>query len=557
MSIDSPRPPAAPSGRTDPARPFIARISSLLQRVPFHVAFFSVYPILALAATNITQIAIADIYRSVIVTLICATLLLLLFRAALGSWVRASALVSLSVLLFFSYGHVYSLLKPVSAAGFLLGRHRVLLPVYTLLFSAAAAAILRFQRLRQGYTLFLNTMSIASLILPIYTIGANVNIPFAIAAIPQTGTDSSPSQLPKINSTELPDIYYIITDEYARADVLEEDYNYDNSAFVDFLRAHGFYVAEESTSNYYFTHLSLASSLNMDYIQNLDPDWRPGDRVDTTTLIHQSRVRRELENLGYTTIGFVTGWDASELFDAPIVLTPNKTIMETLQDRATFNGFEGFLIHSSAFLILLDLDVLQHTPASQFIAQRLQIRYRIQREIILAEFDNLETLPLIPGPKFAFVHIISPHGPYLFGPNGEETANQGPFTLGEEFVPAGGEGALRYRDQLIYITKRLEETITAIQSRSSRPVVIILQSDHGSKREVDWDNPTDHALSVARSIVNAYYVPEGCRQGLYPSISPVNTFRVIFNCLFGTSYDLLDDATYLGSYRFVEIDPGQ
>jgi hypothetical protein len=530
-------------------------ILSLLRHVPLHVVFFALYPILALVAVNIDQIALSDTYRSIAITLAAAFLMALFFRAIVRTWAQACVLVSLTLLLFFSYGHIYALVKTSSVDGFLLGRHRVLIPLYVMLYSAGILVIRRPLCARPGCTSLLNTVSLMTLIVPAYTL-------VSTGLMRATTSTSSPPSSPMADAlsspaaiASLPDIYYIITDEYARPDILKEEYGYDDSSFVDFLAAHGFYVAEQSTSNYYFTHLSLASSLNMDYIQDFDAHWTPGKHEDTTALIQHSLVRQKLESLGYTTIGFATGWDATELFDAPIILTPNKTIMETLQDRATFNDFEAFLIHDSALLILLDLDVLHHTTSSRFIAERLEARFKIQREIILAQFDNLKEVPSIPGPKFAFVHIISPHGPYLFGPNGEETTNEGPFTLGEEFVPAGGEGALRYRDQLIYITKRLEETVAAIQATSTRPVVIIIQSDHGSKQEVDWDNPSTHALSVARSIINAYYVPDSCKQQLYASISPVNSFRVLFNCLFGASYELLDDKTYVGSYKFAEFNP--
>ena len=40
---------------------------------------------------------------------------------------------------------------------------------------------------------------------------------------------------------------------------------------------------------------------------------------------------------------------------------------------------------------------------------------------------------------------------------------------------------------------------------------------------------------------NAYYLPEKCREYLYDEISPVNTFRVVFNCLYDANFPLLQD----------------
>src|SRR5690606_9774336 len=64
----------------------------------------------------------------------------------------------------------------------------------------------------------------------------------------------------------VPDIYYVIMDGYARSDTLKRDYGYDNSQFEGFLKEKGFHVIEDSRSNYRWTFLSLASSLNMEHL---------------------------------------------------------------------------------------------------------------------------------------------------------------------------------------------------------------------------------------------------------------------------------------------------
>ena len=43
------------------------------------------------------------------------------------------------------------------------------------------------------------------------------------------------------------------------------------------------------------------------------------------------------------------------------------------------------------------------------------------------------------------------------------------------------------------------------------------------------------------AILNAYYLPGDGSKKLYPSISPVNTFRVVFSHYFGADLDLLPD----------------
>ncbi len=58
-----------------------------------------------------------------------------------------------------------------------------------------------------------------------------------------------------------PDIYYIVLDGYARADVLDGLYDFDNDDFISALESKGFVVPEQNHSNYPKTALSIASTL--------------------------------------------------------------------------------------------------------------------------------------------------------------------------------------------------------------------------------------------------------------------------------------------------------
>ena len=62
-------------------------------------------------------------------------------------------------------------------------------------------------------------------------------------------------------------------------DTLRDLYGYDNSPFLDFLRSKGFYVADKSVTNYPRTELSVASSLNMKYMNYLSKQMPPDSPV--------------------------------------------------------------------------------------------------------------------------------------------------------------------------------------------------------------------------------------------------------------------------------------
>jgi hypothetical protein len=79
--------------------------------------------------------------------------------------------------------------------------------------------------------------------------------------------------------------------------------------------------------------------------------------------------------------------------------------------------------------------------------------------------------------------------------------------------------------------------------------VIIIQGDHGPGGHLDWDSLENSCLWERTSILNAYYLLGSEASGLYPSISPVNSFRVVLNAYFGADMPLLPDRTYFTSHR--------
>jgi hypothetical protein len=88
-----------------------------------------------------------------------------------------------------------------------------------------------------------------------------------------------------------------------------------------------------------------------------------------------------------------------------------------------------------------------------------------------------------------------------------------------------------------------------ILAKASRPTIIILQSDHGPGSLLDWQVPENNYFKERMSILNAYYLPDHDFTGLYESISPVNTFRVIFREYFGADYETLPDESYFSLWK--------
>jgi hypothetical protein len=527
-----------------------------------HPLGLAVYPTLALAAANIQQIPPSAAVRPLILSLIVALILLGGLRWLVGEWVKAGLLTSLILLLFFSYGHVYELVKNVSVAGFLIGRHRFLSLAWVAILAGVGWQIWRAdsQRLHPIQS-FLNIVFVVAVVLPLLTM-ARQGVLSSRAAFNRPAASEGGS-LHWNGPGQPPDIYYIVLDSYGRQDVMRDLYGFDNQDFINALRQRGFYVADKSDANHTSTAFSLASSLNMDTLPDLGIDLPPGTYpAPLTDPIRDSLVRQQLEQLGYRTVALSSGWAPTSIINADIFLEPGQRSLG--EDQASRlpqpTQFESFLINTTWLRAPLDVLQARNIAALSESLDTLQGNEG-QRRLVLWSFDQLQRMPDVRGPKFVFAHVVSPHRPYLFGPDGERTPSSGAMTL-DESAPTtnAAQEFFEYRDQLLYVNKRTLETLDVLLSESRSDPIIILQSDTGPAFGFDWTQPDQDNLLMKIGILNAYHLPPTCNAQLYPTITPINSFRLVFDCIFEGNYPLRADLTYFSDhhspdgYTFTPID---
>jgi len=487
----------------------MASKTTTFNKAPWYVLLLSAYPVVALYAANVTEVPLSDFWRMLLLSIGGGMALLLIFRLILKSWARAGLLTVILVFMVFAYGHVYNTLKVVPVLVPFV-RHRLLLPAWGALTCLGLVLVTRPSAQPEKATPILNAVTLVALILPLVQIGINcVRTHQAQAEAPQQGLPGlvMPSdQMP-------PDIYYIILDSYGNAETLKKYMDFDNTEFLETLRAQGFYVAECSQANYNSTELSFVSSLNMNYLTAFGDAFTPGstDRSHLSIYIKGNATRYTLSELGYQIVAFETGFYWSQWDDADLYLTPNRRVWKG------WNEFEDLLVKTSLLRALYDMNILLQ-PQAETSPHYERVSYVL---------DTLKALPSMPGPKFVFVHLIMPHYPFDFGSNGEFIASWSSDSR-ESYL----EG---YRRQAIYISKVIPQVTAALIANSSTPPIIIIQGDHGPSYA---DNRTGRA-----GILNVYYLPKGAGD-LYPGISPVNTFRLIFNTYFGGKFMLLDDVSY-------------
>jgi len=496
-----------------------------LKRVHFHPFIISVFPVISLFAHNQSQLGSGAPWRSLAIVLVGTAIVFGLLRLLLGDWTRAGFITTYASVLFFIYVPIKNamLLHNIHIASINLGMGVYFLPLWVLVLALGIWLLAR--KIPRGETslLIFNCIALSTLILPLISIFS-----YTISH-PNKSVLSQPNTPVRQSSTTLPDVYYIILDMYGRSDTIQREFGYDNSAFLAALRKQGFYVAPCSTSNYSFTQLSLSSSLNMNYLSALGNDFVAGntDYSGVADLIHNNAVRQYLHQFGYAFVSFQSDFPFLDITNSDVYIKfPGK--------KMSIQPFEMLLLQQTPGILILD-EIEKIAGKQYFVDTR---KYGEQYDQTLFFLDDLARLPAsVQSPKFVYAHLIIPHPPFVYGPNGEYLGDD------NELVGPGGDPInqaaykVGYINQVQYIDSRILKIVQEIISSSKTPPVIIIQGDHGFYET--------GGVQKRMPILNAYYMPGYDPSKLfYPRITPVNTFRIVLNTYFQGHFELLPDLNY-------------
>lgn len=513
---------------------------------------FALYSVLFLFAKNQKEyrpeVLVTPLTIAVVFTLIVFVLARLVVRRTDVSALIASLIVFVSL----SYGRFLLLSKDLS---FTIGSYRATSEVITGVVTGFIVLvffflIFMFRRNLKVATKFIFFLSVILVALPLFN-----SISFELRSKRLWAAPVSPDKVffrknrDEVKDIEsYPDIYYFIFDRYAGQKALKEEYGFDNSTFLNFLKDKGFYIAENSTANYPKTFLSLGSSLNMRYLDDLTEKTNGGSSADesfVTPLIRNSEVIHYLKDQGYSYIHIGSWWE-------PTKKNPNATRQFAPRFKEYWGADEfttGFYNTTIASPILKayfkEPSDVSKDPANNS-----------HRQSALQQFAELKKVPNMGTPKFVFAHILLPHDPYVF----DKDCN--PIS---ETVVNKNTHQVNYVNQVQCVNIKIEEMIEDILKNSKKPPVIILQSDEGPfpmnapiGGDQGWGKAKEESLHEKFPILNAYYLPGVKNAGLYQTITPVNSFRVVFNAYFNSKLPLLEDKDYIfqdgnNYYKFIDV----
>jgi len=258
----------------------------------------------------------------------------------------------------------------------------------------------------------------------------------------------------------------------------------------------------------------------MNYINYLS-EIKGINSTDIKELVEISRnneVIKNFKSLGYTTYAIEAGTKYTakmKNIDFRLCATKNVSEFGTMLIRTTIlNPVQGHLFSNE------------------------------HREKILCGFSELiKMADNNESPKFVLAHLMIPHRPDVFGPNGEPVFSR---LLVLEDVVNNWNPEL-YLGQLKFTNLKLKEVISKLTDTNDPPIIII-QSDHGMR---GGDVKTKEYESLLNHFNNfkAYYFPEVGQNIEFETTTAVNSFRVLFNLYFDYDYDLLEDKIYFSSYK--------
>ena len=511
------------------------------RRKIIHPFLVAVFPVLIIYSQNVGRVNFEEVVIPIIFVLILSIGLYYFLKIILKNAYKAALIVTILLIILFSYGHIYYLLNDVSIDGFDVGRNRYLIPIFGITLVTSIFFVLRAKKVFDNVTSIINFMSV------IFVIVAISNVGFVVYEM--TECETCPKQAmfyERIDFSKYfeehkfvisddnipPDVYYLILDEYARSDALSDYHNFDNDEFTEYLESKGFHVAKNSFTNYPMSIQAIPATMNMQYVNFLADEigtevrnYKPLNEKDYG-LYPNNMVIKNFKEMDYKIITFNTF--ALHLHENP--LADEKLCYKT-----------KFLFENRI------LDILGRTSIFGYYVERWAEGEH--RQVILCTFEKLPAASnVFEEPVFVWAHVMLPHPPWVFGPNGEEITPGKPLliTNNPEFRDSGWEPKKQYVQQVEFANKKTIEAIEGILEHNSNSIIII-QGDHGTSWDVNWEEPSrDDIWQRMRNFDAIYFPDEEKRQYLTDDRTLVNTFRVVFNTYFNSDYEILDDKMYWG-----------
>jgi len=483
-----------------------------------HPFLFAMFPVVFLYNRGMDYVSFSDTFMPTAVILLSVLILGVIFYLIYRNLKKTGILISVFMIFFFSYGHIQDTMCAHGIIKSIMVRNAVLLVLWGMILLAVAYFLFKTKKELVNLTNLFNVMAVALIIVPLFNIITNLKS--LNRKIDIDSGDIKELQTNNVKPEQCPDIYYLIYDRYSNNEELKKHFNFDNSEFTDYLKKEGFYVASKGSSNYPNTTFSIASSLNLQYLDDMLKKMheKPKNPGVMAGIIEDSVALKFLKRKGYKFM----------LFGSWFQLTRKSRFADGDYNLSLLPEFSMVLYRTTMLYPI--------TAQLRILDKRTEHWKRV-----MYKFEKLPEIADIKAPTFVFAHFLIPHDPYVFNVDGT-------------FLPRNIEETRsrerKYTDQIKFVNRKIKELIKQIISRSKVPPVIIIQADEGSYPNAwtpgcDLTRLAKEDYKQKTGILNALYVPGADKKLFYPSWTPVNTFRLVFNTYFKTHLKILPDKNYI------------
>ena len=530
-----------------------------IMSLPIYPFLMGLLPVFYFFAQNSFELEWFDIVRPMMITFLL-TWVIYKISLQISSCRDAAMLATMVALLhFISYPLVFELVR----SNIYTVRHRYFMPTWSLVFLSSYLLIL--YRVRKAESLkkvnyYMNLFMFMLFAMQLVRLVESTTH-YADSSVIQQNNRLAAEKLAgealarQRTGDRLPDIYYLVLDAYAREDILRTRFQYNNQTFLDSLRKMDFTVLDQSFANYPFTHLSLSSTLNLQYLDQIvipefvarAPATNPNRYQYLSSkfgkeYISRNQLRYFLEKLGYTWYRNDSGYPMTRLR------------IESPSDLA-------FGSVSQLELMILDNNMFGH------LLGLLTNRYSVQafsHQNWRKALNQFASLPTKNSPKFCFYHIVSPHGPFSFDDDGSVAPERVdglvlPGVMDHKLVTKERDPKYRelYPKNVAGLNIYVRQAIEKILKQTNGEAIIIIQSDHGPSLGFNYYDIGKSDVQARFANLSAIYLPKKySRKGFDSNMSNVNTFRLLLANVFGIDIPKLQDKAWFafaGDLQFKEV----
>lgn len=440
---------------------------------------------------------------------------------------RAAIWASVLLTIFFFFGAFHDFVR-TSTFFSIISSYSILLPIILVIIVVSAIVLRRNKNKQIRMTAYLNAVLLFLLLLEL-----QITVYQLLTHKSEKNNLTYGSAVPALNIAAIPDslkpdIYFIIFDEFANTQSIKKYTGFDNAALDSLLLKKGFFVANHATSNYNATPHSLASTLNLQYL-NADLEgyfYTPSISLKAQKTIDESFFPAALSAAGYNIINHsIFNFAGTKNLREPFFNFDIENILtlETLWGRINKD-------------IWWNVSTRLYTSAE--IGEKITQTALPRRKQTVANITNtLAELKKQPTrPVFVYTHLILPHNPFIYTKEG----NVRNLSMYDHI--AGKTKDSLYFQQVLYANTLIDSMTSLItQTSSGRPKVMIIAGDHGYRDPEMRDKIRDKEFAN----LNAIYFSDKNYSMLNDSMSSVNIFRIISNKYFHAKLPLLKDSTVM------------